>query len=856
MTENLPETAASSEESASWSFGLQTKLILSYMIVTFIAIIAMGYYIYLRTLQSNALISSQLDSSVRQQAQANLTAAGAEQADTLNNFFASIRKDITTVSAAATDLLTKEGSPGNNIYWDAAKSLTRTADGSWDNSNSDSASVFIPSKMELTDQTASELNALKQLDVIAPSILRTNPDAIAIYFGGLSGETLYYPNIDLAAVVPPDFDVTQRPWFVNAAPAANPQREAVWSDPYLDAAQHGLVITNSAPVFDTAGNFRGVIAMDIQLKRITDIVSNYSFGQTGYAFLIDKNKRLIALSTAGYKDWGVSSQTLPEGEVLDRSKLSSELPQSFFNVLTEMSIGQSGQESVSIAGVERFIVFRPVPEVGYSLAVVVQSQEWLAGAAAAKEQISESTTNTLQSSFVLVAVILMLALLAALWIGNTLTFPLRALTQTAQEIIAGNLVAEAGIRTNDEIGTLAKTLNTMTATLRESIRTLERRVKERTAALEVASENASRRAAQFEAITQVTSAITSIRKMEELMPLVASVISRFFGFYHVGIFLNDEYGQNTLLIATNSEGGRRMLQRGHSLKIGEQGIVGYVAARGESRVARSVGEDIVFFNNPDLPETKSEAAIPLRSGNSIIGVLDVQSTKQEAFSREDMDILAILADQVSLAIENSRLFETTRRSLSEAETLYRQYLHEGWSRLPQDEPFTGYRYTPRGAAPIQTPLNLGAQSGIAGDGKDDRTTQLAVPIKLRGETIGNLIIQAPEGRDWRQDQIDLIHAVADRVALSAENARLFNETSRRAERERLVTEITSKIRSTNDPEEMIQTALEELRSALGATQIQVIPQEVSVSQTNAVDVSYSAHRELGNKTLRGNGANK
>jgi GAF domain-containing protein len=299
-----------------------------------------------------------------------------------------------------------------------------------------------------------------------------------------------------------------------------------------------------------------------------------------------------------------------------------------------------------------------------------------------------------------------------------------------------------------------------------------------------------------------------------------------------------------------------MLQRGHSLKIGEQGIVGYVAARGESRVARSVGEDIVFFNNPDLPETKSEAAIPLRSGNSIIGVLDVQSTKQEAFSREDMDILAILADQVSLAIENSRLFETTRRSLSEAETLYRQYLHEGWSRLPQDEPFTGYRYTPRGAAPIQTPLNLGAQSGIAGDGKDDRTTQLAVPIKLRGETIGNLIIQAPEGRDWRQDQIDLIHAVADRVALSAENARLFNETSRRAERERLVTEITSKIRSTNDPEEMIQTALEELRSALGATQIQVIPQEVSVSQTNAVDVSYSAHRELGNKTLRGNGANK
>ena len=853
---NLSENTSSSEETTSWSFSLRTKLILSYMLVTFIAVVGMGYYLYLRTLQSNASITDQLDNSVRQQAQTNLSAAGAEQANTLNNFFASIKKDITTLGATATDLLTKEGSPTNDIYWDAAKSLTRTSDGSWDNSNSDTASVFIPAKMELTDHLRSELNALKQLDTMAPSILRADPDSIAVYFGGVSGETLYYPNIDLAAVVPPDFDVTQRPWFVKAAPAANPGHKAVWSDPYLDAAKHGLVITNSAPVFDAAGNFRGVIAMDIQLNRITDIVSGYSFGRTGYAFLIDKNKRLIALSPAGYRDWGLSSNSLPEGEVLEPSKLSSQLPLAFFNVLTEMSMGQSGEESVSIAGLDRFFVFHPLPEVGYSLAVIVQSQEWLAGSAAAKEQISEATTNTLQSSFVLVAVILMLALLAALWIGNTLTFPLRALTQTAEEITAGNLMAEANVRSSDEIGTLSKTLNTMTTTLRESIQSLERRVKERTAALEVASESASRRATQFEAITQVTSAISSIRKMEELMPLVASVISRFFGFYHVGIFLNDEYGQNTLLIATNSEGGRRMLERKHSLKIGAQGIVGYVASRGKSRVARNVGEDIVFFNNPDLPETKSEAALPLRSGNSIVGVLDVQSTKADAFSKEDMDILAILADQVSLAIENSRLFETTRRSLSEAETLYRQYLHEGWSRLPQEEQFSGYRYTPRGAAPLRKPISVEASDTTTGEDKIDQPAQLSVPIKLRGETIGNLVVQAPDGKYWRQDQIDLVHAVADRVALSAENARLFEETSRRAERERLVTEITSKIRSTNDPEEMIQTALDELRSALGATQIQVIPQVIPDSQVKVLETPYSAQRETTSPIKRGNGAKK
>ena len=94
------------------------------------------------------------------------------------------------------------------------------------------------------------------------------------------------------------------------------------------------------------------------------------------------------------------------------------------------------------------------------------------------------------------------------------------------------------------------------------------------------------------------------------------------------------------LIAANSEGGRRMLGRHHSLRIGEQGIVGYVAARGESRVARNVGEDIVFFNNPDLPATRSEAALPLKITNRIIGVLDVQSTKEDAFRADDLRVLA------------------------------------------------------------------------------------------------------------------------------------------------------------------------------------------------------------------------
>jgi GAF domain-containing protein/HAMP domain-containing protein len=698
------------------------------------------------------------------------------------------------------------------------------------------------------------MNSLKYMDFPVPTMLSANPDTVAVYFGGVAGETLYYPNIDLANVVPPDFDVTKRPWFVKAAPAANPDHKAVWSDPYLDAALHGLVITASVPVFDATGNFRGVAAMDIQLKQITDIVSKIRVGDTGYAFLIDRDKRLIAMPDAGYKDLGITADVLPLGEVLDQSKVSAQIAPQFWAILDRMTLGQMGLETTQISGVDRFVVYEPIPEVGYNLAIIVPSQELLSGSLTAKQQIAEVTRNTISVSLLLVAAILSLSLLAALGIGNRLTLPLRALTQTAEDITGGNLAAEAQVRGQDEIGTLGRALNTMTATLRDLIQSLEQRVKERTSALETASRHAEHRATQLEAITEVTRAINSIRNMDELLPRVASLISEHFGYYHVGIFLNDETNQFELLSAANSEGGQRMLARGHALQIGQQGIVGHVAATGETRVAHNVGQDVVFFNNPDLPETKSEAAIPLRIGKKVIGVLDMQSIEENAFSQEDIGVLAILADQVSLAIDNTRLYETTRRSLTEAETLYRQYLRQAWARLPSEQQLAGFHYTPRGATPLETPLNLPAEIEDE-KGSGEAASRLAVPIRLRGETIGSLVVRVPQQRRWSQEEIDLVQAVAERIALSAENARLFDETSRRAERERLVTEITSKIRSANRPEEMIQTALDELRNALGAAQVKLIPQIVSASQQRAEQV-VSSPQEPAQRGPRGDGAKK
>jgi GAF domain-containing protein len=799
---------------------LRTRLIVTNVIITALAVSALGYYVFYRTQQSTNALADQLEASIRERATASLGAESDQRVTALNSFFVSMREDITDAGTSAGDLLSNPAGLGVGSYWDALTSVAQLPTGSWDNaSTTDPASVFLPIRTDLNEGLAAQLNTLKYLDFVVPGKLEANPDAVALYFGGPSGETLYYPNIDLAAVVPADFDVTQRPWYIEAIPAQNPDGTAVWSDPYLDAALNGLVVTTSVPVRDRSGRFRGVIAMDVQLNRISELVSDIRVGTTGYAFLVDSNKRLIAMPGSGYSDLQLQPDVAPLGETLDVPSISNDLPDSILLLLDKMASGQSGLDTISVGGVDRFAVYRPIPEVGYSLAIIVPADELLAGAVAARSRVMSDATNITQVSLVLVAVILLLASLAAVLLGNTLTSPLNALTQTAREITAGNLTARARIRTGDEMGILAGALDTMTGNLRGMLESLEQRVSDRTQALALAGEDANRRAAQFEAITRVTRAISSIRNVSELMPLVATVISEAFDYYHVGIFLNDEATHNAYLIAANSEGGRRMLGRHHSLRIGEQGIVGYVAARGEPRVARSVGEDIVFFNNPDLPATRSEAALPLRIENRIIGVLDVQSTKEDAFRPDDLRILAVLTDQVSLAIENTRLFEATQRSLTETETLYRQYVREAWRRFQPDDRVTGYRFTARGTTSLQRT--------VAGAGSETNAPDAyKIPIKLRGESIGDLVIdRAPEG-GLTKDQLDMIQAVAERVALSVENARLFDETSRRAARERLVTEITSKIRSLNDPQAMMSMAMEELKNALGASDVQIVPQVV------------------------------
>jgi GAF domain-containing protein len=358
----------------------------------------------------------------------------------------------------------------------------------------------------------------------------------------------------------------------------------------------------------------------------------------------------------------------------------------------------------------------------------------------------------------------------------------------------------------------AHQLSTANRELNELRVDLEQRVETRTSEL-------AKHAMQLEAVSRVARTIASVQDINALLPDITKLVSQQFDFYHVGIFLNDETHHLAVLRAANSEGGQRMLDRQYSLPTDPNSIVGYTISIGEPRIARDVGVDSVYFDNPDLPDTRSEMALPLRVGTRVIGALDVQTTESNAFSQEDLIILTTLADQVSIAIENARLFGEARNALAESKSVFEKYTRQDWSNFVNQVKLTGFVFDGKQVAPldnqtkrehIKTAIKTGSLS------LERASATVAVPIKLRGQTIGVLDVRSKKGaREWTQDEITLLEAAAERAALALENARLVESAQRRASRERAIGEISARIGAVSDTEAILQTAVEELGRKIG-----------------------------------------
>jgi len=347
---------------------------------------------------------------------------------------------------------------------------------------------------------------------------------------------------------------------------------------------------------------------------------------------------------------------------------------------------------------------------------------------------------------------------------------------------------------------------------------LEVQVEERTADL-------ARRTVQLETAAEVARDSGVIRDVEQLLAETARLISTRFGFYHTGIFMLDEKKEYAVLRAASSAGGQRMIARGHKLQAGDMpvGIVGEVAARGGAHIALDTGADAVFFDNPDLPQTRSEIALPLQARGERIGVLDVQSTEPDAFSQEDVAVLQTLADQVAVAISNAQLYQQAQVSLEAERRAYGELSARAWREMTRPGPGLRRRYDPQGMLPAEDGewpeavkrAVVEAKPVVAAAEASGTSPSMAVPVKVRGQVIGVLDAHKPAGgREWTEEERALLETLTDQLGVALDSARLYQEAERRAAQERLVGEVTAQMRQTLDVDAVLRTAAQEMRQAL------------------------------------------
>jgi GAF domain-containing protein len=239
--------------------------------------------------------------------------------------------------------------------------------------------------------------------------------------------------------------------------------------------------------------------------------------------------------------------------------------------------------------------------------------------------------------------------------------------------------------------------------------------------------------------------------------------------------------------------------------------------------------DAVFFDNPDLPQTRSEAAIPMKSHGATIGILDVQSTQAGAFTSEDLQTLTALANQVAISLENTRLLTETRAALMQVQEVYDEFTRAEWSRTIAKAGQLGFRFNGGRiemldreirASEVFEAIQSGEIVAGSGDGSTEKRKTVTVPVKVRGEIIGVIHVEPNDSsKTWLESDISLVAAVAERAAFAMENARLFQDARRRAAKEQAISEATARISSATDIENILHTTAEELERVLGGSEV-------------------------------------
>ncbi len=394
-----------------------------------------------------------------------------------------------------------------------------------------------------------------------------------------------------------------------------------------------------------------------KLKEDPDVrkIAVQNVGQTGYTMVYDKTGTVYFAED-------------PKMVGVNLLKVAGE-PVHYSSIVERSLLGEASgyYDWADTKGVVRQRYMYCVPVVGTDL--IVAATTYIDEYSAPAEGLESNITSTVQATTqnvdaqVQSAQIIFIAIFGAMLIVATgvifllsraITRPILALTKGAEVIEKGELDYSIKAETGDEIQRLAEQFNSMAKALKESYTDLEQKVEDRT-------RQERQRAEQLRAINEVSRKISSIVKLDELLPYVGNLLRETFNYHNVNIFLLEPVSGVLTLKALCLSGQATVIPVGVPLEMDEGSIVGWVAQTGEPILANDVAEEPRFRSVEALKDTKSELAVPVKIGNKVLGVLDIESTAIEAFNEADLFTAQTLADQLAVAIENARLYDETRQ---------------------------------------------------------------------------------------------------------------------------------------------------------------------------------------------------
>jgi GAF domain-containing protein/HAMP domain-containing protein len=560
-----------------------------------------------------------------------------------------------------------------------------------------------------------------------------------------------------------------------------------------DPKTYEPVVTLGIPVKNVFGDIEGGLVAEVNLKLMWEVIDRVEVGETGLAYVVDRQGNLIA-----YQDRDLVLQGANVGHLAEVAEFITD-----------------EEDELSETSPELWTGIRD--ELVLSTFVPLGTPDW---AVIVELPVREAYQSIIQSLAISLGILLFVAVLAGgagIYASRRLTAPLFNLTSTATRIAGGELDLEVQPQGPTEIVHLATAFNSMTQQLRELINSLEQRIEARTQRLET--------------VATLSERLVAILNVDELLAEMVSQIKNTFGYYHAHVYLLDERGQNLIMAQGAGQAGAEMKARGHSIPLdAPHSLVARAARTGEIVRVDNVREAEDWLPNPLLPETYSEMAVPIVLEGQVVGVLDVQQNKIAGLDEGDANLLRSLVNQVAIAIHNARLFNQVEKALADAYAAQERYIEQSWNKTKFAPQSSQYLYAHPDAPPLdevkvqalaearQQFVDQTQPRVLLTGGHETPAQSLVAPVQWGSKTIGKLqLYTANRTQPWHEDDLAVIEAVMEQLAQTAENLRLFEETRQTADYERLFGEITRKIRQAPNLEALSKIAAETISNVLGVS---------------------------------------